>query len=68
METIQINVGGMSCSGCVSSVTNVLKNIPGVSDVEVSLEQKRATVTFDPAQGSPARFKAAIENAGYDVV
>lgn len=68
METIQLNVQGMTCNGCVKSVTNVLQQIPGVSGVEVSLEQKRATVTFDPSQCNPAQFKAAVEDAGYDVV
>lgn len=68
METIQLNIEGMTCNGCVSSVKNVLQTIPGVSSVEVSLEQKRATVIFNPAQSNPAQFKTAVEDAGYDVV
>lgn len=68
METIQLNIEGMTCNGCVNSVTNVLKNIPGVSHAEVSLEQKRATVVFDPALSNPARLKAAVEDAGFDVL
>jgi len=66
METIQINIEGMSCNGCVNSVTNALKGVRGVNSVEVSLEQKRATVSFDPAQCGPAQLKAAIEDAGFD--
>ena len=31
METITMNVKGMSCGGCVASVTRVLKAVPGVS-------------------------------------
>lgn len=68
METAQINIEGMSCNGCINSVTNVLKAIPGVGSVEVSLEQKRAIVAYDPARCNTAQFKAAIEDAGYDVV
>jgi copper chaperone len=68
METIQLNIEGMTCNGCVNSVKNVLEKIPGVSSTEVSLEQKRATVIFNPAQSNPAQFKAAIEDAGYDVI
>ena len=37
METITIDVKGMSCGGCVASVTRVLKSVPGVSDVAVTL-------------------------------
>jgi len=68
METIQLNIKGMTCNGCVNSVKNVLQKTPGVTGVEVSLEQNRATVTYDPQQANPAQFKAAVEDAGYDVI
>jgi copper chaperone len=67
METIQINVYGMTCNGCVNSVTKVLQALPGVGSVEVSLEGKRAVVQYDPTQSGIAQFKAAIEDAGFDV-
>ncbi|MDE2117613.1 MAG: heavy-metal-associated domain-containing protein [Betaproteobacteria bacterium] len=68
METIQLNIRGMTCNGCVNNVKNVLQKTPGVAGVEVSLEQNRATVTYDPVKASPAQFKAAVEDAGFDVV
>lgn len=67
METIQLNIEGMTCNGCVSSVSKVLKAVPGVAGVEVSLEQKHATVKYDPAQAGMVQLKAAVEDAGYDV-
>lgn len=68
METAIINIKGMTCGGCVKSVTTVLQNIAGVSSVDVSLEQNRASINYDPAQVNYAQFKSAIEDAGYDVV
>jgi copper chaperone len=68
METLTLNIKGMSCGGCVKSVTGVLQNISGVSKVEVSLEQNQASITYDPAQAKLAQFKAAIEDAGFDVI
>ena len=68
METLTLNIKGMTCGGCVKSVSSVLQKIAGVSGVEVSLEQNRATISYDPAQAKPAQFKSAIEDAGYDVV
>jgi len=68
METLTLNIKGMTCSGCVKSVSSVLQNIAGVSGVEVSLEQNRATISYDPEKAKPAQFKSAIEYAGYDVV
>ncbi|MBI3901789.1 MAG: heavy-metal-associated domain-containing protein [Nitrosomonadales bacterium] len=67
METIQLSIQGMTCNGCVGSVKKVLQALPGVSGVEVSLEHNRATLTYDPAQTGMAQFKAAVEDAGYDV-
>lgn len=68
METLTLNIKGMSCGGCVKSVSSVLQNISGVSKVEVSLEQNQANITYDPAQAKLAQFKAAIEDAGFDVI
>ena len=66
METTTIKVGGMSCGGCVKSVTNVLQGLPGVSKAEVSLEPGAARVEFDPTQVARAAMVAAIDDAGFD--
>ena len=68
METITMNVKGMTCGGCVASVTRVLKSVPGVSDVAVTLSPGTAKVTFDPAKTAVPVLKSAVEDAGYDVV
>ena len=68
METQTLNIKGMTCGGCVKSVTNVLQQLSGVSSVNVSLEQNNATISYDPAKVKPAQFISAIEEAGYDVV
>jgi copper chaperone len=65
METLTLRVEGMTCQGCVRSVTKVLHGVPGVRRAEVSLERAQATVEFDPAQASPAALRQAIEAAGY---
>ncbi|MFZ5593793.1 MAG: heavy-metal-associated domain-containing protein [Pseudomonadota bacterium] len=67
METIVLNVRGMSCGGCVSSIMNVLQAIDGVDGVDVSLERGQVTVRYDAGQVGVAAFKDAIEDAGYDV-
>ncbi|WP_067618100.1 heavy-metal-associated domain-containing protein [Alicyclobacillus acidiphilus] len=67
MATITIPVKGMTCSGCVNSVTKALKGVDGVETVEVSLEANQATVTYDEAKASEDTLKEAIEDAGYDV-
>ncbi len=59
-------VNGMTCGGCVRSVTNAISRVAGVSRVDVSLENKAATVEFDGATVAPAAIVAAIEAAGFD--
>ncbi len=68
METIVLNVTGMSCEHCVRAVTNAVGELQGVSGVAVSLENNTATVTHDAGKVSPDDIKAAIEFEGYEVV
>lgn len=66
METMTIKVGGMTCGGCVASVTRVLTALEGVAEARVSLEQGEAVVSIDPAKVDRARLVAAIEDAGFE--
>lgn len=64
-ETI-FTIQGMSCGGCVNSVTRVLKAVPGLEPLTV--EVGRATVRIDPALATAELAKAAIARAGFTVV
>ena len=66
MESTIIKVGGMSCQGCVKSVTKVLLELPGVSQAEVSLERGEALVAYDAGKVTRDAMKQAIEAAGYE--
>lgn len=66
METTTLKIGGMTCMGCVASVTRLLKAAPGVADAQVTLTPPQARVQFDGALTNPAQLKGAIEDAGYD--
>jgi copper chaperone len=66
METTTIRVDGMSCGGCVKSVTGVLTALDGVAKAEVSLEQKQAVVEFDATKVTRDQLKAVVEDAGFE--
>ena len=66
METTTIKVDGMSCGGCVKSVTGVLTALDGVAKAEVSLEQKQAVVEFDAGKVTRDQLMAVIGDAGFD--
>ncbi|HLX29545.1 MAG TPA: cation transporter [Casimicrobiaceae bacterium] len=68
MQSARIDIRGMTCEGCVASVTRVLSALPGVRDVKVALDPGSAMVSFDPSRTGVEAMKKAIEDAGYDVV
>ncbi|MCA9832126.1 MAG: copper ion binding protein [Dehalococcoidia bacterium] len=63
-QTIEFNVTGMTCDHCVNAVTNAVKELEGVSDVSVSLENKSAVVTGSVVDVT--KVIAAIEEEGYE--
>jgi len=67
MQTVSLGVSGMTCGGCVRSVTGVLSGLEGVVKAEVSLEKQRAVVDFDPGKVNVEQLKRAIEDAGYEI-
>ena len=67
MQTELLKVTGMTCGGCISNVTQALKAIPGVDDVNVSLSAGEATVQYDERLTSPDQLKSAVKGAGYGV-
>lgn len=64
-ETIQIE--GMMCVHCTGRVEKALKEISGVEEVTVSLENKNAVVTANE-NVTRDQLEAAVTNAGYEVV
>lgn len=67
MTDITLTVTGMSCGGCVNSVHNVLKALPGVQTVEVTLSPGQARVSYDDSRVDRAALVAAIVGAGFGV-
>ena len=67
MNTLTLNVTGMSCMGCVSSVKNMVSALPGIANIEVDLASGRVQVTHDPAQSDRQAICQAIRDGGYQV-
>ena len=65
MKTTTFTVTGMTCDNCVHHVTEAVKGIAGVTDAQVSLADKSATVQGDFDE---AKIVAAIEEEGYEAV
>lgn len=66
MQKVVLHIEGMTCGGCVKSVSNILQGLDGVQSAEVSLEQQQAAVAYDAAQIAPEAMIAAIEDGGFE--
>lgn len=59
--TLQVN--DMTCAACVNAVERAIKSVPGVTQAQVNLVEKLASVQG----GDPEAVLAAIQDAGYQV-
>lgn len=62
--TTTISIEGMMCAHCQAHVEKALKEVAGVTEVTVSLENKNAVVIGD---ASAETLKQAVVDAGYEV-
>ncbi len=65
-DMVTLKIEGMMCMHCVAHVEKALKAVAGVESVEVSLENKSATIKATTA--SKEDLEKAIIEAGYEIV
>jgi copper chaperone CopZ len=73
LQTVTLQIDGMTCGGCVKDVKAALTKVSSVSAVEITVGKKglffldyadaRAVVTFDPEKTSVAALINAVESA-----
>lgn len=61
----RIEIEGMRCNHCTSSVKEALEALAGVNTVEVRLDEKCAIISGDVSDDV---IKEAIDDIGFDVV
>lgn len=67
--TASVTVKGMVCSFCAQGVTKKFKAEPAVKNVDVSLETKLVTITFNPDQTiDDEKITQLLTDSGYNVV
>jgi copper chaperone CopZ len=64
-RTLVLHLGGMTCGGCVQTLTNAFKQVPGAKKVTVTLHPQRATIQYDASRAKPEDFVQAAKKAGY---
>jgi len=64
---LQVKLGGMHCSFCVSTIEKALSRHDGVEDVSVSLAHSEGLVEYDPELIDPPRIVRTLRDIGYVV-
>lgn len=62
----QVKVEGMSCSGCANAVKSAFSNVEGVSQVDVDLDNKQATLESS-SEVKKIQLEEALADTSYSV-
>ncbi|BCX81531.1 P-type Cu+ transporter [Methylomarinovum caldicuralii] len=61
--SLRLSIIGMRCAGCVKTVENAIRSVPGVKDVRVNFADHSAEVI---GEVDPEALRAALQEVGYD--
>ncbi len=67
VETLQLKIGGISCSFCASSIERAVGRQKGVDEVHVSIAHEEALVRFRPSEMSATKIKDTLRALGYTI-
>lgn len=62
--TVNLSIEGMVCESCANAARACLEGVEGVEYVDVSFQERAATIGFDPERVGPETLVAAL--AGVD--
>ncbi len=67
IETLQVKIGGMSCSFCTETIRKAFGRMDGVHEVHVSLSHEEALIKYDPGKRTPTELRDTLRSLGYTV-
>lgn len=68
MDTLEMQVRGMSCTGCEQRIGAVLGRVDGVREVSADHTTGRVRVRVGPELADPSVLSERLERAGFEVV
>ncbi len=67
-QTVTFDVEKMTCATCPIAVRKAMERVDGVKEVEVSLENKSAVVTFDSSVTTATEIGKASTDVGFPAI
>jgi mercuric ion transport protein len=68
LSKMELNVKGMTCSGCKEHVRHAVNQLDGVLRASASYQDGKAIIHYNVKKSCPEQIKAAINGTGYKVV
>ena len=56
IQTIDVQISGMTCDGCARTIERVVRRVEGVTEAQVSYREKTGSFAFDPDRISPDKI------------
>jgi mercuric ion transport protein len=66
-KTVNLDVEGMTCTGCENTIKEAVGKVPGVTNVTASHTEGLAVVKYDSTMANIKTISDAIIEAGYTV-
>ncbi len=66
MKKVELKISGMKCSKCSARLEKVIKNLDGVKDASVNLENATADVEYDETICNTNVLAEAVADAGFE--
>lgn len=67
VETITMDIEGMTCAGCEASVENAASGVVGVLEADASYDTGKATVKYNRSKATKDAIVTAINKTGFTV-
>ncbi len=64
-NTLHLNIQGMHCSSCETLITEELRELPGVGEIQISAAEGKGTVKANPELVTTEQIADAVKRAGY---
>ncbi|GJF49236.1 heavy metal translocating P-type ATPase [Staphylococcus argenteus] len=66
VETVELDITGMTCAACSSRIEKVLNKMDGVQEATVNLTTEQAKVDYYPEETDANQLITRIQKLGYD--
>ena len=68
IKLAEFEIKGMTCAGCEEHVTNEIRELEGIGEVQASYKDGNAIVKYNPDKVAKDQIVKAINKTGYKVI